>query len=552
VERFQPKSYGTFRVLLTLTAAAILAGVVFGAPPQQGTAAGRFVVQVGAFAGQQTAAPLAGELTRRGFPAIVVPGNDYHRVVVGPFATESEAAAALSKLQQQGYQGYVRGDLPIPAAARAGASAAQQSPAPRAAAPPAQPPAQPRVAQPAPSPSAPPRQTPLSRPFVVQVGAYPGLQTAAPLTSELLQRGFPALVVPGDDYARVVVGPFASEQEASAALSGLQQQGYEGYVRGDLALPQSSETAAEAEPPVAPAPPEQTPQLAEAAAPPQPAPAPRLPPRTAPAPDPPTPTTPAPDEPPAATPREVETPASPPGPQPVTAPPAAVPEPAQPQPAPAEVPEPVAPEPETPAVVAEAPAPGPVSEPQQQETAALRPPEPEPQRPRAASGLKLLVLAGDGAINNIKQRVARDPVVQVTDENDRPIAGVAITFALPDRGASGVFANGARSMTILTDAQGTASAVGLTPNAVAGDLPIQVSASYQGQTASAVITQTNAIAAGAGMSAATIGIIGAVVAGAAVGAALALSGGDSTPVVVRPSGTATVRTGGVTIGAPAP
>jgi hypothetical protein len=55
------------------------------------------------------------------------------------------------------------------------------------------------------------------------------------------------------------------------------------------------------------------------------------------------------------------------------------------------------------------------------------------------------------------------------------------------------------------------------------------------------------------MSAATIGIIGAVVAGAAVGAALALGGGDSTPApAARPSGTATVRTGGVTIGAPAP
>jgi hypothetical protein len=159
-------------------------------------------------------------------------------------------------------------------------------------------------------------------------------------------------------------------------------------------------------------------------------------------------------------------------------------------------------------------------------------------------------LAGEGAINNIKLRVAREPVVRVTDENDRPVAGAAITFALPDRGASGVFANGGRSMTIMTDAQGTATATGLTPNAVAGDLPIQVTASYQGQTTSTVITQSNMLGAGAGMSAATIGIIGAVVAGAAVGAVVALSGGNQTDTVTRPNGTASVRTGGVTIGAP--
>jgi hypothetical protein len=179
------------------------------------------------------------------------------------------------------------------------------------------------------------------------------------------------------------------------------------------------------------------------------------------------------------------------------------------------------------------------------------PPQPQP-RARPGSSLKLLVLAGEGAINNIKLRMARDPAVQVVDENDRPVAGAAITFALPDRGASGVFANGARSMTILTNEQGMATATGLTPNTVAGDLPIQVSASYQGQTTSAVITQTNIVGAGAGMSAATIGIIGAVVAGAAVGAVVALGGGDNTPAAARPSGTASVRTGGVTIGAPSP
>jgi hypothetical protein len=175
---------------------------------------------------------------------------------------------------------------------------------------------------------------------------------------------------------------------------------------------------------------------------------------------------------------------------------------------------------------------------------------------RGASSLKILVMEGQGAINNIKQRTTRDPVIQVVDENNRPVAGVAVTFALPSRGASGAFANGARSMTVLTDSQGMATATGLTPNSVAGDLSIQVSASHQGQTASTLIAQTN-VAAGAGMSAATIGIIGAIAAGAAVGAVMAFGGGDDPPVVnqppvtpTTPTGTATVRPGGVTIGAP--
>jgi hypothetical protein len=164
-----------------------------------------------------------------------------------------------------------------------------------------------------------------------------------------------------------------------------------------------------------------------------------------------------------------------------------------------------------------------------------------------------LILEGQGAINNTKQRTSRDPVVQVVDENDRPVAGVAITFALPSRGASGVFANGARSMTILTDAQGMATATGFAPNSVAGDLAIQVSASHQGQTASTMIAQSN-VAAGAGMSAATIGIIGAIAAGAAVGAVIAFGGEDKPPTTptAPPSGTATVRPGGVTIGVPSP
>src|SRR5712692_8506041 len=102
-----------------------------------------------------------------------------------------------------------------------------------------------------------------------------------------------------------------------------------------------------------------------------------------------------------------------------------------------------------------------------------------------APQLRIVILDGEGAINNIRQRTAREPIVEVQDENNRPVAGVVVTFTLPDRGASGVFANGQTSMTVMTDAQGHAAGTGLSPNNVEGSFQIRVSASDQGRTAAA-------------------------------------------------------------------
>src|SRR6266481_8157557 len=110
-----------------------------------------------------------------------------------------------------------------------------------------------------------------------------------------------------------------------------------------------------------------------------------------------------------------------------------------------------------------------------------------------APKLFLVIVEGDGAINNIRQRTAREPIVQVEDENHKPVAGAAVVFLLPNQGASGVFANGARSLTVMTDSQGRAVAHGFHPNGVQGKLQMRVTASHQGKTASTTITQTNAV-----------------------------------------------------------
>ena len=160
--------------------------------------------------------------------------------------------------------------------------------------------------------------------------------------------------------------------------------------------------------------------------------------------------------------------------------------------------------------------------------------------------LDISILEGEGSINNIRQRVAREAMVQVNDENHKPIAGVAVTFFLPEHGAGGVFSNGSHSLTVMTDDAGRAVARGIVPNKVAGDVQIRVVARYKNLDANTVIHQQNASAATAATGGAISGKVLAIVliaaAGVAAGVVAATRGGGSTPV--------TITAGTPTVGAP--
>jgi hypothetical protein len=144
----------------------------------------------------------------------------------------------------------------------------------------------------------------------------------------------------------------------------------------------------------------------------------------------------------------------------------------------------------------------------------------------AASKIHVDILEGDGQIINIKARVNPAPVVQVVDDQNQPIQGALVVFFLPSQGPGGTFPDGSRNLTVSTDRNGHATAAGIVPNTQTGQFSIRASASYQGQTASADITQVNVsgISAsgtgGGGLSAKAWILIG-VVAGAAVGGVLA-------------------------------
>jgi hypothetical protein len=179
-------------------------------------------------------------------------------------------------------------------------------------------------------------------------------------------------------------------------------------------------------------------------------------------------------------------------------------------------------------------------------------PAQQDQRP-APSSLNLVVVEGEGAINNIKLRTSRETIVQVEDENHRPVAGAAVLFLLPNDGPGGAFAGGAKSATIVTDNAGRANMPRLQPNQNPGAYTVRATASYRGLVANATIQQSS-IAGAAGLSTASIiGIVAGVAAAGGVAAVVASRKSSTSPAppTVTPVPAATVAAGsGVTFGPP--
>lgn len=142
--------------------------------------------------------------------------------------------------------------------------------------------------------------------------------------------------------------------------------------------------------------------------------------------------------------------------------------------------------------------------------------------PGQEAKLNIIVISGDGAINNLKSRTARETIVEVRDENNKPIAGASVVFLLPDSGPGLVSSNGTRMITTMTDANGRAAARGLKPNGQSGRFNLQVRANYQQSFGQIAISQSNIVAAGAVLSGLTLTII-AIGAAAAAGTAYAVT-----------------------------
>ena len=104
--------------------------------------------------------------------------------------------------------------------------------------------------------------------------------------------------------------------------------------------------------------------------------------------------------------------------------------------------------------------------------------------------LKIKVTEGEGAVYAPGARMARPLTVRVTDEGDRAVAGVAVSFRLPEDGPSGVFGNGLRTELAITDANGRAMLRGLQLNRTPGTFRIRITAAMELARAGTVVEQS--------------------------------------------------------------
>lgn len=168
------------------------------------------------------------------------------------------------------------------------------------------------------------------------------------------------------------------------------------------------------------------------------------------------------------------------------------------------------------------------------------------QAPAHPNKLFIQIVDGEGALNDIRSRTAREPIVQIEDENHKPIAGAVVIFTTPGSGPSAVFSNGLTSFQTTTGEDGRALAQGLKPNNVSGAFQIQVSATFGTLSTVAVIDQTNIGKTSAqshaahGVSIKVIAIVSGI-AGAGVATGLLLNRGSHSD---------TITPGTPTVGAP--
>ena len=105
--------------------------------------------------------------------------------------------------------------------------------------------------------------------------------------------------------------------------------------------------------------------------------------------------------------------------------------------------------------------------------------------------LRIIPLEGHNAISYPATRVVTPPVVEVRDENDRPVEGATVTFKLPASGPGATFATGQATQTTFTDFRGQAGATGYLNNNIPGRFTIEITASHQGGAGRFLMAQTN-------------------------------------------------------------
>ena len=90
--------------------------------------------------------------------------------------------------------------------------------------------------------------------------------------------------------------------------------------------------------------------------------------------------------------------------------------------------------------------------------------------------VQLSVVEGDGATFQPGSRATHGLTVLVTDDAGQPVDMAAVSFRLPDEGASGTFSSGLRTEVVTTGPDGRASVWGMKWNNTPGTVQIRISA----------------------------------------------------------------------------
>lgn len=169
--------------------------------------------------------------------------------------------------------------------------------------------------------------------------------------------------------------------------------------------------------------------------------------------------------------------------------------------------------------------------------------------------LRIIVLQGEGAINNMVTHAGIAPIVEVRDRNDRPLDGASVRFELPPTGTSAAFPAEQLTYTGRTNRQGQVGAPALMPNHQAGRFSINVTAMLGNSVGYAKIRQTNSDRVVAGVTTTAhksntwkwLAVVGA---GALVGGIVVATHGSSNTATVVPPTTITLSPGPISVGTP--
>jgi hypothetical protein len=173
--------------------------------------------------------------------------------------------------------------------------------------------------------------------------------------------------------------------------------------------------------------------------------------------------------------------------------------------------------------------------------------------------VQLRVIEGEGAVYRTGTRATRGLTVLVTDEAGKPVDMAAVSFRLPDEGATGTFNSGLRTEIVTTGPDGRASVWGMQWNKTVGPVEIRVTAIKDQARAGIISTQylSDSVApksGGEGVFRASHGhkwVWLAAIAGAAgAGAAFAFSRGSSPPSTTSPVTGLSIGMPSITVGHP--